>query len=145
MIKAGDLAPDFSLRQIDGSVGKLEELRADGNVLLAFYKVSCPTCKLTLPYLHRVQVKTIGISQDNAAATAKFSEQYGVVIPSLLDPEADDYPVSTAYGIHHVPTFFLIDESGKVLERVGGFDKDMLERLGVEFGAAETVPVFKPG
>ena len=114
-------------------------------MLLVFYKVSCPTCKLTLPFLHRVKIQTIGISQDNAQATAKFTQQFGVNIPSLLDPEEEGHAVSNAYGVHHVPTLFVVNESGAVVERIGGFDKDALERLGVEFGREETVPEFKPG
>ncbi len=145
MIEAGSLAPEFSLAQIDGSVESLAELRAAGNVLLAFYKVSCPTCKLTLPYLHRVKIQTFGISQDNAEATAKFALNYGVAIPSVLDLEETGHAVSNAYGIHHVPTLFVVSETGKVLERIGGFDKDALERLGIEFGSEENVPEFKPG
>ena len=145
MIEAGSLAPEFSLARIDGSVGTLQELRAGGSVLPVFYKVGCPTCKPTLPYLDRVKIRTIGISQDNAAATAKFAQQFGVAIHSLLDLEQDGYRVSSAYGIHHVPTLLVVNESGRILERIEGFDKDALDRLGVEFGSGENVPELKPG
>lgn len=144
MIEAGSLAPEFSLSGIGGGAS-LKQLCAGGNFLLVFYKVSCPTCKLTLPYLHRVKIQTMGISQDNAQATAKFTHQFGVNIPSVLDLEEEGHAVSNAYGIHHVPTLFVVNESGRVLERIGGFDKDALERLGVEFGDEESVPEFKPG
>lgn len=145
MIEAGSPAPEFSLAQIDGRVETLEQLRAGGSVLLVFYKVSCPTCKLTLPYLNRVKIRTVGISQDSAESTAKFARQFGVTIPSVLDLDRDGYRVSNAYGIHHVPTLFVVSDQGLVLERIGGFDKDALERLGVEFGSEEKVPESKPG
>ena len=145
MIEAGSPAPEFTLAQIDGRVETLEQLRAGGSVLLVFYKVSCPTCKLTLPYLNQVKIRTVGISQDSAESTAKFSRQFGVTIPSGLDLDRDGYRVSNSYGIHHVPALFVVSEQGLVLERIEGFDKDALDRLGVEFGSEENVPEFKPG
>ena len=145
MIEAGSQAPEFSLAQIDGRVETLEQLRAGGSVLLVFYKVSCPTCKLTLPYLNRVKIRTVGISQDSVESTAKFSRQFGVTIPSVLDLDRDGYRVSNAYAIHHVPALFVVSEQGLVLERIEGFDMDALDRLGVEFGSEENVPEFTPG
>lgn len=115
------------------------------NTVLVFYKVSCPTCKFALPFLHRIDREVIGISQNDAAATARFEQQYEVKFPSILDAEEDGFPLSNAYGIHHVPTLFVIDEQGKVAERIEGFDKDALERLGIEFSDAERVPEYKPG
>jgi len=136
MVEAGSVAPKFSVdgRQIP-----------DRESVLVFYKTTCPTCKFTLPFLHRLSLPILGISQDDAVSTAKFEVQFGVKIDSVLDPAGDEYRVSNAYGIHHVPTFFVVDGSGIVKERIEGFDKDALERLGLEFSEAERVPDFKPG
>ena len=115
------------------------------NTVLVFYKVSCPTCKLTLPFLHRIQRNVLGISQDDAEATHRFEQQFDVRIPSILDDPAANYPLSNAFKIDYVPTMFVIDENGKVAERIDGFHKQALEALGVSFHESELVPVYKPG
>lgn len=115
------------------------------NSVLVFYKVTCPTCKFALPFLHRIDRPVLGVSQDDQAATDKFTRDFDVRVPSILDQAEDGYPLSNEYGIHHVPTLFVIDAEGRIAERIEGFDKDALENLGVEFAASEQVPEYKPG
>jgi peroxiredoxin len=136
LVEAGAIAPKFSLGG--------QQLPSPNSVLV-FYRVTCPTCKLTLPYLHRLSVPAVGISQNDALDTASFEHRFEVKIPSVLDHENDGFPVSNAYGVHHVPTLFVIDDKGKVTKRIEGFDKEALEDLGVEFSESEKVPEFKPG
>lgn len=132
MVQAGDVAPEVgTVVPVPGSV-------------LVFYKVSCPTCKLTMPYLHRVTRPVVGVSQNNAEETARFEQSFDVRVRSVLDPE-DTFEASNRYGVRYVPTLFVIGADGRVEERVEGFEKDVLERLGVEFTAAEKVPEYKPG
>ncbi len=50
----GDLAPEVTFFDAMGREHTLTSLLAEGPVLLAFFKVSCPTCQLTLPYLQRI-------------------------------------------------------------------------------------------
>ncbi len=87
----------------------------------------------------------LGISQDDAASTEKFRQQFGVKIESVLDLASEGYPASNRFGVHHVPTMFVLDENGKIAERIEGFDKDALERLGACFAESERVPEFRPG
>lgn len=115
------------------------------NTLLIFYRVTCPTCKLTLPYLDRVSMPVLGISQDDAESTEKFRQQFEVKIESVLDLASEGYPASNQFGVHHVPTMFVLDDDGKIAERIEGFDKDALERLGASFAESELVPEFRPG
>ncbi len=115
------------------------------NTAIVFFRVSCPTCKLTLPYLHRLGMKVLGISQDGAEETEKFARDYGVRVEWVRDGVEDGYPLSNEYGITNVPTLFVLDGEGKVKQRVDGFDKEAFEDLGLEFDASEIVPRFKPG
>ena len=67
----------------------LEDILAGGPALLAFFKISCPVCQLTAPYLERLAanhaIQVIGISQDERSATRGFLERFGVTFPTLLD------------------------------------------------------------
>jgi peroxiredoxin len=154
-------APEFDLPALAGGRQTLRGLLAEGPVLLVFFKVSCPTCQLTLPFLERLQrgreadaPRIVAISQDDAAATVNFNRRYGISLPALLDPAGGigsaRYPASNAYRITNVPTLFMVEPDGRISLSVTGFDKAEMERLGMRFGvdvftAADRVPVFQPG
>src|SRR5213592_5297093 len=119
-ILASATAPAFALRALDGKEYSLETLIERGPVVAAFFKISCPVCQFTFPFLERLykryggdQVTFLGISQDDVKASQKFAKEYGVTFPILLDDEKG-YVVSNSYGLTNVPTIFLIDTDGVV-------------------------------
>lgn len=150
-------APDFELSTLAGERKSLEDLLVEGPVLLAFYKVTCPTCQLTFPFLERlhrgaraIATRIVAISQDDVQATTEFNRRYGVTFTTLLDLREERYPASNAYRISNVPTLFLVEQDGQISQSVAGFEKAELERLGERFSvkvfnAGERVPVFQPG
>ncbi len=155
VLKAGALAPDFELRDLEGRVRSLKEMLAGGPVLLGFFKISCPVCQFTFPFLERLHqaagpVQFVGISQDDAPDTREFNRAYGITFPTLLDEEEKGYPVSNAFGISVVPSLFLTEPDGKVSWTLEGFSRKDLEALGRRVGAApfhpgERVPDWKGG
>jgi peroxiredoxin len=154
LVEAGGPAPSFRLTGLDGSAQSLQDLLSGGTVLLAFYKISCPVCQLTAPYLQRLAANTaiqvIGISQDDASATRGFLDRFGVTFPTLLDLSSEEYPASNAYGITSVPSLFLVERDGTVGRAIRGFSKrdfeEIGERAGVSpFGPDDHVPEWKAG
>jgi peroxiredoxin len=153
MLKAGAKAPDFTLADISGVKHSLADFLARGPVLLALYKIGCPVCQLAFPFLDRIAkgtLQVVGISQDDERGTAKFQKTYGVAMPMLLDPEFDEYPVSNAFGVSHVPSLFLVEPDGRISLTSEGFVKRDLESIGVRAGAApfgpdDHVPEWKAG
>jgi peroxiredoxin len=153
-IDVGQTAPGFSLPSISGKVVSLAEAVARGPVVAAFFKIRCPTCQFTLPFLERLfkaygsdNVTFLGISQDDAADTREFCQEYGVTFPALLDDE-DGYEVSSAYGLTNVPTFYLISPQGKVQVVSVGFAKKAVEQISellARFLGRPAMPVFLPG
>ena len=150
----GDIAPDFRLKRLGGGEISLQEILARGPVLLAFYKVSCPTCQFTFPYLERMAgqstIPFFGVSQDDEEATREFREDFEITFPSLLDSRKLGYPASNEFGITHVPTIYLIDPDRRISWDSEGFSKADLEELGEQTGIkpfheAEAVPSFKAG
>src|SRR6202453_435939 len=90
-LPAGTKAPDFSLPAMDGSKFSLQGALERGPVLAAFFKVSCPTCQYTFPYLERIhrayggeKITIVGISQNDQRDTAAFLKEYGVTFRTLL-------------------------------------------------------------
>jgi peroxiredoxin len=143
-VEAGVDAPSFRLKRLSGATESLEEILARGPVLLAFYKVSCPVCQLTFPYLERLSasesLQVIGISQDDEGSTREFNQRFGVTFPTLLDQSKEGYPASNAYGITAVPSLFLVEPGGNISKSFSGFAKRDMEALGQHAG----VPVFQP-
>ena len=163
-LESGVRAPEIALSLPDGRKFSLTEARRRGPLVTVFFKVSCPTCQLALPYLERIfkaYSKTgtftmVGISQDKAADTEAFNREFGVTFPVVLD-EPGRYPVSRAYGLTNVPSIFLISPEGEIEFSTVGWSKADIEALNHTLAklrnlapaqlvrAGEKVPEFKPG
>ena len=162
-IAVGHVAPGFTLKSLDGKEYSLGKLLEKGPVVAAFFKISCPVCQFTFPFLERLHQRYaksaafLGISQDDAKATKKFTGEYGVTFPMALDESAKNYPASNAYGLTNVPTVFLIEPNGNVKVVCNGFDRKALEEIAVSlaerqrttpsalFRPDEHIPDHKPG
>jgi peroxiredoxin len=161
-IESGHTAPGFSLKALDGKEYSLEKLLERGPAVVAFFKISCPVCQFTFPFLQRLHERyagdgatVIGVSQDDARDTMEFNREHGVAFPTLVDGAG--YPASNAYGLTNVPTIFLIMPDGKVQVSCIGFSKSDLESIASElslykklpaaplFPTNEIVPAYKPG
>ncbi len=158
-IQAGTLAPEFTWPGTDGKTYSLKDALAQGPMLVAFFKVSCPVCQFTFPFLerfHRHFGRVWGVSQDQEKDSRAFAREYGITFPILLE-DTEDYPTSNAYGLEFVPTIFLLDRSGEILQTSVGFGKKDLEEIAAKmesllgkkgfspFQAGEDVPAFKSG
>jgi peroxiredoxin len=153
MLTAGDRAPEFELEDMSGSRHTRSDISHKNPVVLAFFKVSCPTCQFTFPFLERMknqQISIYAISQDDPDSTRAFNSEYGISLPTLLDKEEEGYPASNAYGLSHVPSIFLVEPDGRISQALMGFDKKGLEELGQRLGKepfkpTEYLPEFKAG
>jgi peroxiredoxin len=152
LLQSGAKAPDFRLPRLDGGEITLAEIIAGGPALLAFFKVTCPICQLTFPFLERIHspaAPVYGISQNNAEDTAEFNREFGVTFPALLDSQ-ERFEVSNAFGISTVPTLFLVERDGTVSHVVEGWQKKEIEWMGERAGVAairvsDNVPAWKAG
>ena len=153
-LAGGTKAPDFSLAAMDGSKFSLQDALKHGPVLAAFFKVSCPTCQYTFPYLERIhracgaeKITIVGISQNDQRDTAAFLKEYGVTFRTLLD-DPKGYVVSNAYGLTNVPSLFLIGQDGTIEISSVGWVKQEVEEISRRLAARQqiTTPIiFQPG
>jgi peroxiredoxin len=166
-LPAGTKAPDFSLPafvsvrsdgRVDGKEGgkfSLQSALQQGPVLAAFFKVSCPTCQYTFPFLERIhkaygnqKITIAGISQNDWHDTGIFVKEYGITFPVVLD-DPNGYAVSNAYGLTNVPTLFLIGQDGKIEITSVGWVKQEIEDINRKLAAAQktSLPplIFQPG
>ena len=147
-LKAGDKAPDFSLKVCPE--GSLNTASIEGHRLLVFYKVSCPTCQLTLPFVEKLYkyygdaVSFVGVSQDNCTNTLNFMREYGLTFTQVSDDP--EYRVSIEYDVQVVPTLYLIDPMGEVSFVEESFVRSSLESLNEELAriaGREVNPLFE--
>jgi peroxiredoxin len=161
-LKVGKAAPPFELIATDGRKYSLKEGLKNGPVLTAFFKVGCPTCQYTFPFLERLyqQLRSSGaqlwgISQDGVKDSQHFAREYSLTFPVLIDEYP--YQLSCRYGLEYVPSIFLIAADGSIAIKSEGFVKrDLLEiqkslaqtlsaPIGALFSPKENVPEYKPG
>ena len=154
MVLPGSHAPDFQLHTLGGENWPLGDNLPAGPLVLVFFKISCPTCQFTFPFLDRLaaaepgKLRVVAVSQDDAAGTTQFLERFAPHITTLLDTKG--YPTCKAYGITHVPSVFQIEPDGTIGGAANGFHRQMLEDLGAiagiePFKPGEQIPEMRPG
>lgn len=158
----GSEAPPFQLQDAIGNAWDLAQAFAGGPAVLAFFKVTCPTCKLAFPYLEKLNqaygdcVPFLGVAQDPGEAAVAFARELGPATFPLLIDDAP-YPISVQYGLTNVPTVFAVEPGGKIAQTLVGFSKKDLQGLAEWlaeradrliaplFPAGDPAPAFQPG
>src|SRR5438128_11094751 len=134
-LPVGTQAPDFTMTGLDGRSHRLAAALNSGAVVLAFYKVGCPTSQFTFPFIQQIVSEagkdkswTIwGISQDDAQETRSFAERFGITFDMLLDDHP--YAVSSAYGLEFVPAIFIVEPGGAISLSDFDFTKNSLQQV----------------
>ncbi len=127
--------PDVRLETLAGQSVSLQDFR--GQVLLVdFWATWCAPCEQSIPDLMRLQeryqksgFRIIGVALDlqGASVVAPFVERLGVNYTILL---GDERTAGAFGGIIGLPTSFLIDRQGRIVERfVGVRDRATYENL----------------
>ncbi len=154
ILQAGARVNDFTLPLLDGGASSLREITVKGAAVLAFFKVTCPVCQFTFPYLERIhkagRLPVYGISQNCAEDTRDFNREFGITFPTLLDSEESGFAVSNTFGISSVPTLFLVEPDGTIAQVSEGWHKGDIAQLGARAGVhpfrdGERLPDAKAG
>jgi peroxiredoxin len=130
-----------------------------GPTVLWFYKVTCPVCQLAAPVAGSMAGvhpgRFTGIGQDPPERLAGFDQEYGLGFESR--PDLPPYELSNAYGVRVVPTMFVVDPAGTIVDAVESWDLPGYERVAARLGdllgakAADLtavtagLPAFRPG
>lgn len=124
VVKAGDTAPNFSITTDHGR--KITPTDFGGKVLvLHFWASWCAPCVEEAAPLNDFArnvsasgVVVVGVSIDtNQKAYNKFIAQNKIAFETFRDPEAN---ISASYGTFKVPETYIIDRTGKVVQKVIG-------------------------
>jgi peroxiredoxin len=154
----GKPAPAASFARPEGGKATVAGLLAEAGglpLLLAFFKTSCPTCRLTWPYLQRLHttyggtsVHVVGVSQNDAASSRNFFQECGEAKFGLvLDPEPH-FEASNAFHVEAVPHLALVSPAGILEDVFEGWSKARMEALGARLAKHKgfpPVPLVPPG
>lgn len=123
-LSKGKLAPDFTLKRLNGGESSLSDFRGE-KVMLNFWATWCPPCRAEMPDMEKFyQNEDVTILAVNMTQTEKargdvnaFVQDFDLSFPILLDEDLD---VVREYQVNPVPTSVFIDEEGKVQSIVQG-------------------------
>jgi cytochrome c biogenesis protein CcmG/thiol:disulfide interchange protein DsbE len=134
----GDIAPDFTLKDLKGRNVSLLDYRGHV-VILDFWASWCPPCNKTIPELVFVQNKygekgvvVLGIAIDDgrsdASALFAFSKEHRMNYPILIGSDG----VEGIYEIRSIPTLFLVDQKGKIQDLYMGYMENFRNIISAE-------------
>ncbi|MEG6565422.1 TlpA family protein disulfide reductase [Thermoanaerobacterium saccharolyticum] len=114
-IEKGDLAPDFTLKDVNGKTVTLSKLKGK-KVILNFWATTCPYCKIEMPELNKfyqnnkndVVLLAIDIGEDKSTVENYLAGK-GYSFDVLLDSDAK---VAMDYKVQFIPMSFFIDKDG---------------------------------
>lgn len=141
----GQLAPDFTLKALDGREIKLSDYRGNKTVLVAFWASWCGPCRMEMPSLvsfyqqHRdsgVELLALSIDDDPADAR-KYAEQNRLPFPVLVDT---DEQAASQYHVQGIPVLFVVDTSGKVRFASEGLNSSLDSELTAELNSGTLAP-----
>ena len=126
-LSPGDPAPDFALPDQTGTVRSLQDLLADGPVVLFWYPAAMTTgCTKEACHFRDIAAEfeaagaqRVGISADAVDKQREFDEKHSLGYPLLSD---EDKSVAKAYGVKRMGPLmnkrmtFVIGTDGKLVE-----------------------------
>lgn len=125
IVKAGDEAPNFKLKDMNGETVALADLRGKV-VLLNFWATWCGPCRVEMPAMERLyrayprkdfEILAVSTDAQGAAVTRPFQQEHHLTFPILHDA---DFRVGLAYGARSLPMTFMVDRQGIVRQQIFG-------------------------
>jgi len=126
-VNAGDAAPGFNLKDVNGNEVTLNSLKGKV-VFLTFWATWCPSCKEELPDLNTLQRKysakeftVLSICIESSdSIVANYLKKHPVIFPVLVDKEG---AAAESYRFSGLPASFLIGKDGLIRYKHSGYDK----------------------
>lgn len=125
VVRIGDEAPNFHLRDLEGRVVSLEQFRGKV-VLLNFWATWCGPCRVEMPAMEQLyrsfprrdfEILAVSTDPQGAAVTRPFQQELGLTFPIVHDA---DYRIGLVYGARALPLTFMVDRNGIVRQKVPG-------------------------
>ncbi|MCC7430179.1 TlpA family protein disulfide reductase [bacterium] len=126
----GKIAPNFSWKDAEGNLQTLENLRGKV-VILDFWATWCPPCRAEIPHFidlysdyssKGLVIVGVSVDQEGISVVENFVKQNKMNYPQVVVKE----DVVRAYGISPIPTTFILDKEGKIVNRYIGYNEKIV-------------------
>jgi peroxiredoxin len=139
----GQKAPNFKLDLLDGGKVELAQHQNDKIVILYFWGINCPACRVGLPVINALteeyKDKNVAIYVVNETDPYKsietFLKQANISTPAAVQKGMGRPTVSLAYGVEGIPQTVVIGKKGYVQNIHVGFSPDTRSTLYKEIEA----------
>ncbi|MCE5346612.1 MAG: peroxiredoxin family protein [Bacteroidales bacterium] len=136
IVKVGDMAPDFTIKEAGGKSYKLSDQR--GKVIMLQFTASwCSVCRTEMPFIEKeiwqgkksAGLFVIGIDRDEPLdKVLQFKKDIGVTYPLALDPGAD------IFGLYAdkeagITRNVIIDRTGKIIFLTRLYKREEFEKM----------------
>ena len=123
----------FSFRTLDGKKYTFEDLRGKV-VVVEFFASWCPSCRMSLPYMASLYERykdkglfVVGLSFDQEGLDV-IKRSLRIPFPVGYAPE----PLSRHFGVTTLPTVFIFDKKGRIVDRFVGYSPEIEESIKKE-------------
>jgi peroxiredoxin len=136
IIKVGDKAPDFTIREARGKVYRLSDLKGKV-VMLQFTASWCSVCRKEMPFIEKeiwlekkaAGLVVIGIDRDEPVEKViRFKKDIAVTYPLALDPGANIFGLF-AEKKAGVTRNVIIDRSGKIIFLTRLYEREEFDQM----------------
>lgn len=136
LVKIGDQAPDFLIKEVDGEEYMLSDLRGK-IVMLQFTASWCGVCRKEMPYIEEEiwlekkdkDLRVIGIDREEPPETVrKFRDDIGITYPLALDPEAEIFSLFAKKNAG-ITRNVIIDRNGKIIFLTRLFEREEFNKM----------------
>lgn len=134
-VRKGDRFLDFEAKTIAGKPFKLSDLKGK-YIYLAFGSVGCGPCRMenreiaskyaSLNHQLEIVYFSLDVSKPEWETASKKD---GIVWYNVSDLKGMTGGVKTRYDVQAMPTSFLIDPAGTIVERFDGYSDDNIKRI----------------
>src|SRR5580693_6525137 len=129
-VRNPDSAPDFKLTGLDGKPVTLADSKGKV-ILLNFWATWCGPCRAEIPdlvelqnkYKDRLQILGLVVDDDDQDAIKAFVEKFGINYPVAI--ATDDIRIQYG-GIPALPTSFVLDAEGRIVQKLDGLRDPVL-------------------
>ena len=119
-LKIGDMAPNFTVKTLDGVSVQLKDYMNEKPVYLKFWATWCSYCKVEMPHLQaiydengeHVEILTVNVGMNDSISNIKrFYQKNGFDLPTIFDEKGE---ITSSFGVVGTPYHVLINKQGRI-------------------------------
>lgn len=128
-----DEAPPLKGRSLYGKSLDLQEMSAQGSVLIYFWASWCPYCRIVSPNISELarehQVIGIAMQSGTEEMVEQYMQSHNLKFPTINDPRG---AISALWGVRVTPAMVIVGSDGKIAWTTSGTTSKLGLKLRLE-------------